>query len=395
MNSSPFCGAVLVERAAFNRQDDHLAKKASEYLASLHNQNGAVTRLSQQSFSISKTTTTEEIVVTRLIAHDYTEALAILENDAQLGFSRKLELIVQVLIFCRKWKPIDELCNRLNAFAESQNRNYTLMDEKSHITTRLLLCVAYYLQGRFLDCLKCFLTVIEEYPVVMEQLKDENLDPFCTHSELVTIISISLIVAIPLDNYEDVAQLEDLEVFYQVAGPLTRWLKLLIDTSYCKFLQEWSALDPVYASSFFIAQKWPAAQRTLRDKIYLFYLRISNVIEIPYLSKTLCIKQDIVHDEIVMLIEELELNFVVKGLLVQSQERYDVQNLAKDLFHSGQLLQDKLDLLKVRNENLRSEVQDFMKDNSIGEQRSKSPQINLFEDEADNYISDGENDRSS
>ncbi|SCU79943.1 LAFA_0B06612g1_1 [Lachancea sp. 'fantastica'] len=401
MNSSPFCGPVLVERAAFNRHDDQLSRKASEYLSAL--QDYTSTRLPSNptlhSLRLkpggSAPTAVEEMVVARLITHDYTEAVAILETDGQLGFLRKVELMVQVLILCQKWKHIDELCNRLNSFAESQSHQYTLLDEKSHITTRLLLCVAYYLQGRFLDCLKCFFVVIEEFPDVVQQLKNETPDSFCTHSELVTMISISLIVSIPLDNYEDVAQLEELEPFYKVAGSLTKWLKLLIETSYRKFLQEWSLLNPTCSSSIFLAQKWPAAQRVLRDKIYLFYLRISNAIEIPYLSETLCIEQDVVSDEIQMLIEELELNFAVEGLLVQSKERYNVQKLAEDLLDSGQLLQNKLDLLVTRNENLGSEVQGLMNENSAVGKRMCSPQAEMFEDDCDVDVSDCDNDRCS
>ncbi|SCU95744.1 LAME_0F13300g1_1 [Lachancea meyersii CBS 8951] len=408
MNSSPFYGAVLVERAALNRHDENLVKKAVDYLASIKSCNSPTLHLLLQSgykpsraavqglLSKSVPTSIKDIVVAKVVAHEYSEAIALLENDEHLGILKKLEYMVQVLILCRKWKAVDEINHRFTSYAKSKHSQYDVTDQNSHTAIRLLLCAAYNLQGRFLDCLQCFLTVLEEYPAVVSQLAGECEEPFCTHDELITMISVSMIVAIPLDNYENFVQLADLEPFYQVAKPLTKWLKLLIGTSYRDFLHEWELLNEKCSESIFLSQKWSAAKRSVRDKIYFFYLRISNTLEIPYLSETLCLDQSMVHDEIQMLIEELRLNFVIDGIVISYKERYNKRRLARGLLLSENLLQNKLESLEDENNVLRSKVQSSM-NGQIVQQGSQlcgnSPQTNYLEENIDDCGFAGENDR--
>ncbi|SCU82491.1 LANO_0B06436g1_1 [Lachancea nothofagi CBS 11611] len=375
-----YWGPLLVERAAFNRRDHQLVQKAVEYLASIHSSDSPHLHLLLQSgykpsqdvaedlFARPNVATTESIAIHKIIAHEYSNAIGLLENDNSIQYLQRIETITQVLILSRKWKSIDELDSRLSSYAKSKGDKLEPNDRLLSTKIKLLFTAANYLQGRYLDCLRCFLTVLEEDATVIDVLTRESVCTFCTNDELVMMISISAIVALSLDHYEDFLQLEDLAPFYNIAQPFSKWLSLLIQTSYRDFLQEWDKIDSKCLSSLFLSQKWREARKSMRDKIYVFYLRISNYVEIPYLSKTLQIDLKTVCDDLHELIEGLKLNFIIKDLVVCYKNRYDISNLADGLISSNQLLLERSEAIRMQNDVLRSKVQESIITNNSREE---------------------------
>ncbi|SCU91549.1 LADA_0F10638g1_1 [Lachancea dasiensis] len=374
---SPYDGPALVERAAFNPKDEYLVKRAIDYLASinlseypnlhilLNSSYVAPEETLRSLFKKSTISSESDVLRNRIISHNYSDAIAMLEKDRNFGYLPKLQAMIQVLILSQNWKPIDDIEHRTSSYAKAKSGGLERSDRSSLTNIRLLLSVANYSQGNYLECLRLFLQALEEDPSVVGFFGGQSQYLICTHEELIAMISISAVVSIPLDNYEEFMNLEELEPFLRIAQPLSKWLSQLIKTSYRDFLQEWNQWNTEYSQNMFVAKSWRDAQKTMRDKIYFFYLRVSANVEISYLSKTLRIEQDVVFEEIHKLIRELKLNFEFDGLIVNYRSRYDNSELAEDLLKSNQLLCEKFDIIKEHNDSLRCQVQRSIIANSM------------------------------
>lgn len=388
-----FYGPVLVERAAFTVLSEYSTANAKEewstaamdymssiqcfespylntFLKVLHKNPLAVDK---SLFSETSKKNAETTIASKTVAHEYADALTLQELDDKTPFLCKLCKIVQILILSEKWKSIDELDHRLQAYVKPQHRNVPDFEGSSYLKLKLLICGALYLQGKYFDCLKYFLLTLQEDRCFVDQLLQPEENAFFTNDEILTMVSLSALISIPLDNYDEFAQLEDLKSFFAASPLLSDCLSLLINTSYNRFLKVWhGSLHEKCSSNFFLNKRWQEVQETMRHKIYFFYLRVSNKVELTYLSDTLGIDLMIVQEEVCNMIETLGLNFERDGLVIYHRNKYETADLLSRLSTSSGILTTKIEKLKIKNDNLRAKVQQSIIQNNAALLETKS-----------------------
>lgn len=308
----------------------------------------------------------EALAIQKAIAHKYTEAISTLEalNVSPLKYYEYLEKIVRLLVLAKNYKGLEELDYRLNALPA----NYDSMRPEEIQALRrlkLIICSSFYLRGGYFSCCKSFFKLLDSDADVLRILSEEQPDPFITNGEVILMITISTILAIPFDNYDDFLHLQHLEEHKQIFSRLIDCLKLLINTSFGRFLDLWNEeFDKQCKQSMFLSQRWSSAKYMMRCKIYFFYLRISNKVEISYLSRTLHIEVELIEREIEHLIKSAHLNFELNGDLVTYSPKHYLQDVAPRLKKNQELLEKKLEVRRLRNQQLKDVVQEMIVKNN-------------------------------
>lgn len=409
-----FYGPVLVERAAFAAQDEFLSPEiksvwcsaAFEYLGLLQFNGsphiGTISKFvegNQGNLIPNASTAKVQVnynVCRKAVAHEFSDAIALQEADSNVPFLEKLYGIVRLLILGEKWKSLDEMDHRLDAYLKSKEG--CLSEAEKHLTlaVKLLICGALFLQGRYFDCIKYFVTAIQKDGAIFDMLLLSDSEAFFTTEEIITMITLSVIVSVPLDNYEEFAQLEELKPLFVIAPTLSSCLSLLIDTSYNSFLKLWNeSFDQKCSSSYFLCGRWKEVQATMRYKIYFFYLRISNRVEIRYLSETLGIDFETVRTEINSLIDDLTLNFSINDQLIYYRNRYEMSDIVKNLSSSRTILDERIEKLKNQNDLVRYQVQQSIIENNA-RLREQNRNLDACSDESNenlqNFVSNSEPD---
>ncbi|CUS23294.1 LAQU0S09e01552g1_1 [Lachancea quebecensis] len=412
--SSGFYGPLLVERAAFAVQNELLSPEiksswcnaAFKYLRLLQSNESPHLGIISSFVDGNQDTSVPDSATPKLqinynvsrkaVAHQYSDAIALQEADSSISFLEKLHGIIKLLIMSEKWKSLDEMDHRLDAYMKSKEDYLSEPEKHTTSSIRILICGALFLQGRYFDCLKYFVMVIQKDPGVFDILLLSGSEVFFTNEEIITMITLSVIVSVPLDNYEEFAQLEELKPFFVIAPALSNCLSLLIDTSYNSFLKLWTeSFGQKCASSYFLCGRWKEVQATMRYKIYFFYLRISNRVEISYLSETLGIDVETVRAEINSLIEDLTLNFSINDQLVYYRNRYEMSDVVKELSSSKVILDERIEKLKNQNDLVRYQVQQSIIENNA-RLRERSETLDTCNDEFNenlqNFVSNSEPD---
>lgn len=331
----------------------------------------------------------DTMVLFKTLSHEYADAISTLETiDFDVGsHCRKLEKVIQLLIISKNYGVIDEIEHRLNGFIRNSNLNISKAETIAYNICKILICSSLFLQGRYFDCLAYFIKLIQEDDVSHFLSSRYQGNSFISSDEVLLMISLSALVAIPLESYEDFVHLEELNPFFELSTILTRCLKLLIRTKYHDFLTILQGeMDEICSKSYFLDQKWGEIQSTMRNKIYFFYLRVSNKLEVSYLSRTLGIEYSIVEKEVVRLIEDLHLNFCVTDGVIFYQERHEIVDLVNGLKDVEASLTHGINNLRQKNEMIRDSIQTSILRNS--DNNEKKMGVNEMYESMDDSVGD-------
>lgn len=309
----------------------------------------------------------ESTILQRIIAHEYVEAVALLEtNDIDVGaHCRSLEAITEIMILSRNFRELDEIEYQVTGINFSRQESLGELEANALRRIKLLLCASLYLRGKYFDCASCFFKLLTNDCRMMDFLNQESSKKFLTNSELLMMIQISTLVAIPLDNYEDFTNIEELGPFQKICPSLYYCLGLLINTSFGKFFQLWHGdINEQCNKSFFLDQNWETAQCMMREKIYFFYLRVSTDIEISYLSQILGIEESLVKEEIENLIYSAHLCFEIKGNTIHYKRSFFLESVVSQLRSNEKMIASRLESQSLKNREMRNLLQSMIIDNN-------------------------------
>ncbi|GAV53083.1 hypothetical protein ZYGR_0AI03650 [Zygosaccharomyces rouxii] len=373
-----FEGAILVERVnhlickghGSEQERRNWAKDIVKYLCSI----GCINTPHWNRFlsigcfeALPEVSPCESRILQKTIAQEYVEAVALLEtNDIAIATHyRTLEEITEILILSRNFRELDEIEYQITGI--NYSRQESLGEEEANALRRikLLLCASLYLRGKYFDCSSCFFRLLTNDWKMMDFLNQEPSKKFLTNSELLMMIQISTLLAIPLDNYDDFTNIEELIPFQKICPSLYHCLGLLINTSFGKFFQLWHGdINERCHQSFFLDQNWKPAQCMMREKIYFFYLRVSNYIEISYLSRILGIEQFLVKQEVKNLIDSVHLSFEIQGDTIHYKRSFFLENVVDQLQSNEKLISSKLESRRLKNGEMRDLLQSMIIDNN-------------------------------
>lgn len=381
-----FQGPVLIERAHFLINSDRTSlneKKqcavlAINYLVSLRYTKSPHWR---ELLSASGLLTIETVdaashgnsklsVLCKAIAQEYTEAINILETTPNAGseYYRNLEIIAQLLILSNNFKALEELEYRLN---DCHSGNTIKEELEAMKRTKLLICCGFYMQGRFLDFCKSFFKFEKSDPDFWSALLTKAANSFLTAEELMHMATVSVIVSTPLDNYGDFLSVENLTRFRKECPMLVTCLKLLSNTCFGRFLNLWdNEIDDQCCRSPFLSRGWESARFMVRNKIYFFYLRISNKLTVSYLSRTLHIEEALVKQEVRQLLRDLHLNFEIEGDTIYYRSNPFLSNVVGKLEHNREVISRTLESRTLNTKQLKDSLQEAIIENS-GSQRDR------------------------
>lgn len=124
-------------------------------------------------------------------------------------------------------------------------------------------------------------------------------------------------------------------------------------------------------------------------------MRISNRVEIRYLSETLGIDFETVRTEINSLIDDLTLNFSINDQLIYYRNRYEMSDIVKNLSSSRTILDERIEKLKNQNDLVRYQVQQSIIENNA-RLREQNRNLDACSDESNenlqNFVSNSEPD---
>ena len=196
-------------------------------------------------------------------------------------------------------------------------------DVFSLVRIQILLCVSYFLQERYFDCCTKFFTIMNSEPLTLKVLSEHfNSVDFISKEEFMMMLNISVLISIPLDNYDDFIYLSDLKQFFCMTPLLVTCLELLINTNFNKFFKIWHGeINGMCVKSLFLEPSWSSsAAIIMRCKIYFFYLRISKKLQFTYLSSTLGIDLEDIKKELTKLIISGQLNFEIDDDVIHFED---------------------------------------------------------------------------
>lgn len=383
-----FEGPILIERAHFLVKSDRSSAEekkqcaaiAINYLVNLRYTKSPHWRDLLSASGLPSVETAEVIpigskkhlVVCKAIAHEYAEAINILETMPNEGneYYRNLEIIAQLLLLSENLKGLEELEYRLT---DCHGENTTGDELNAMKRTKLLICGGYYLQGRFLDFCKSFFKFEKEDPEFWNILLAKATNRFFTTEELLQMATISVIISTPFDNYGDFLSVENLTRFREECPLMVRSLKLLSNTCFGRFLKLWdSEIDMKCRKSLFLFRVWENARFTVRNKVYFFYLRISNKLKVSYLSRTLNIEEALVEQEMHQLLQNLRLNFEIEDGTIYYRSSPFLMNVVPKLEENREIINRILESRILATKELKDSLQEAIIENSDNQRDNRS-----------------------
>ncbi|SCV99874.1 LAFE_0B04412g1_1 [Lachancea fermentati] len=307
------------------------------------------------------------LIEQKAISHNFADAISLLEaTDIEpSNYFLKLEKILELLILGENWRSIEEIEHRLDGHMKNTCHDISPPEKDAYQRAKLLVSASYFLQGRYFECLKHFINIAQNDESIIRLLIAPMSRPLVTSHELILMISLSILTTIPLDSYETFFHLEELEPFFERSPILIKCLNLLINTSYNKFFKLMkSTINDMCEQSMFLDRQWDTVQSIMRNKVYFFYMRIANKVEIKYLSDTLGIDYDIVNREVNLLISETHLNFNIEGDIICFRSRKEINNILDGIKKTDNMLSGQIETLRKRNEAIRNFIQQSIIDNS-------------------------------
>ncbi|CAH01392.1 Pci8p [Kluyveromyces lactis] len=303
----------------------------------------------------------EQKLVSMLLDNKYAESIIFINSDVSMssvGVFKRTKLLIRTHILNSHYKAVIDFESRLN----TQPITSEPTELADFIECKLLLILNWFLRGEYHQCLQRFIQLIIDIPNLVELMvtlpKD---DIFISNETMFYIITVSALVSIPLDNLDTFIHLEELEQFHKHFDVLAGKGKLIINSKFMKFFDWWhNDMERLCKQDYFLEKKWDIISKTMRQKMYAFYLRIATKIQISYLSERVGISREIVTQEITQLISEACLNFQIHDDLILYQ-KFDPQMALNDLMMTEDItLDNKLSQLRRQNHNLRVIVDEHL-----------------------------------
>lgn len=311
----------------------------------------------------------EQKIIFLMLNNKYTDAVMYINSESSIKVSKyyqRLKMLLRIYLLNSEYNAVLDFESRLSSY----QFNSLDMDERMNlIECKSLLLLNWFLRGEFYLCLQKFIQFLVEIPSFIELLKASLKDGiFITDTNICHVVAISALITIPLDNLNNFIYLPELEKYNQNFSTLAIKSKLLIDSKFGQFFEWWhNEMAAISRSDYFLDKKWDVAARTMRQKIYSFYLRISVNITVSYLSEKFNIDYQVVRQEILELINEACLNFEIKGDLISYRE-FDAREALKDrIVLENSIICSKLSFLGLQNKKL----SDFVK-TRVSELNAKS-----------------------
>lgn len=318
------------------------------------------------------------VIIKKIIAHEYVDALRILEsgNINQEEYFRRLECIININILNKDYHSIEEISNY---FKNNSHSDLEPVERAALRRIQLVICASFYLQRRFFECGSSFFNFLEEDSGLLDFLNmDDNDFVLFRREELLIMISISCIVSIPLDNYSSFMYLPEVKEFFKLYPPLFRCMDFLIRTKFTAFFKYWDKIiGNKCDSSMFLEESWKFAQFTMRSKLYFFYIRISTKFQISYISRILNIDEIQAKEEIQKLINSAGLNVVICDDILKYKHKMLFQDAVEILKENELCVQKLLDDRRMSNMRMKDEIQNNILENK---------------ESIDNYVGEDDND---
>lgn len=375
-----FQGAVFIERAYSllkndripNREKKQCALKAVRYLVDLRYTKSPYWKVLLDASGLHDTETIElvpagnkkHLALCKAVAHEYSEAINLLETMPNAGneYFQNLEIIAQLLILSNNLKGLEELDYRLN---DSHGAAAIKEEVEAMRRTKLLICGGFYMQGKFLDFCRNFFKFEKNDPDFWSTMLAKVGDRFFTLEEILLMATISVIVSTPFDNYGDFLAVENLSKFREECPLLVDCLKLLSNTCFGRFLHLWDGnIDEQCCKSPFLLRGWKTARFMVRNKIYFFYLRISNRLTISYLSRTLSIDETLVEREVRQLLNDLHLNFEIRQGTITYHSAPFLTDVVGKLKTNSDIIHTLLESRSLTTKQLKDSLQEAIIGNS-------------------------------
>lgn len=338
------------------------------------------------------------VIIKKIIEHDYVEAVHIIEAKEidQSQYFRKMECLINLQLLSKDYHNVDELCHYFkNNIAIDE-----LIDEEKAALRRIqiVICASYYLQKRFFDCCSHFFKVLSSDPALLNEIITPSIQyPLVTTKETITMITLSCIISIPLDNYTTFLYLHDVRRFYHFSPLLPTCLELLIHTKFRDFFHILeNTLNEVCRNELFLNESWDFAQFTMRSKIYFFYIRISTKLEISYIARILRIPEKQTGKEIEQLISSAGLNVSINNNVITLKHKRLLEDAIEDLKTNEVKMQQILDRQAEVNVQLKDVAQHSIMNNEeyldkySRLEQEKNDNNDEFMDPTDQYDSNGD-----
>ncbi|KAG0671040.1 COP9 signalosome complex subunit 11 [Maudiozyma exigua] len=366
---------VLIERIVYDlkhgtkdqNEKQRLAVEAINYLKQLNYTNSphwdtllSVSGLPRhpEDASFQSDQTEQCVIIKKIIAHEYVDALRILEsgNINQDEYFRRLECIININILNKDYHSIEEISNYF------KNNNHSDLEPAEQTALRkiqLVICSSFYLQRRFFECCSTFFKFVEDDPGILDLLRnDDNGFILFRKEEILIMISISCVVSIPLDNYSSFIYLPEVKELFKLYPPLFRCMEYLIQTKFTAFFKYWDKMiGNMCDDSMFLEKSWKFAQFTMRSKLFFFYIRISTRFEISYISRILNVDEIQAKEEIQKLIDSAGLNVVICDDIIKYKYKMLFQDAVETLKESELKIQTLLDDRRMSNRRMKDEIQ--------------------------------------
>lgn len=318
------------------------------------------------------------VIVKKVIAHEYVDALHIVEsgNINQDEYFRRLECIININILNKDYHSIEEISNY---FKNNSHSDLEPIERAALRRIQLVICASFYLQRRFFECCSSFFNFMEEDPGLLDLLNtDDNGFVLFRREEILIMISISCMVSIPLDNYSSFIYLPEVKEFFKLYPPLFRCMDFLIRTKFTAFFKYWDKIiGNKCDDSMFLEESWKFAQFTMRSKLYFFYIRISTKFQISYISRILNIDEIQAKEEIQKLINSAGLNVVICDDILKYKHKMLFQDAVEILKENELCVQKLLDDRRMSNMRMKDEIQNNILENK---------------ESIDNYVGEDDND---
>ncbi|AAS51201.1 ACL027Cp [Eremothecium gossypii ATCC 10895] len=323
------------------------------------------------------------LVLENALAHNYSKAISLLESSTvgDVGYIEWCRCMMRLNILGKSYGNNSELDIGLRSYLRNgaQGSSLLLTDEVSDC--RMLGFASLFLQEEYFIAVHHMVRSIHEHPSLVDYLlrEEDGRDIFILKEEYKLMLTIAVLVAIPLENYQDFLLLEDLNPLLQGLPELHVCLNLLVSTSFGSFFARWlGPIQELANRSCFLAPVWHSVNSHMRSKILVFYIKISERVTVSYLARTLDIPYDTVMADVSSLIQKFDINIGIEGDLVYYKEDLPVGNLVSKVSQIQREIDSKLLVMKQKNDALRSFIENMLKEQSV-EPLNRSQDMDAFE----------------
>lgn len=320
-----------------------------------------------------------DVILEKIIAHEYADALRLLESKdiVQNQYFQKLECIANVHLLAKGYHSVQELGTYL---MDVDNKGLHGNEEQSLRRLKLLICASYYMEGKFFECCSNFCKYAENE----SDLLGYSSEGLLLKKEYILMVTISSVVSVPLDNYAKFIYLQPVNRIRDQSKVLLNCMEPLIQTRFKDFFKYWNeTIGESCYPCLFVIDQWNFAQLIMRSKIYFFYLRISTKLGISYMAKILGIDERQTRDEIHQLVDSTGLNVQIVDDVISYKNNHLFLDAVEKLKMNEVRLQSILEDQKKNNVKLRDEVQqNIINNEEVIEETVRREQGNIIDQQS-------------